>query len=617
MSAPCQAACSPFATVDDLSEPCASLPNIDRWLAVATDLLFNLSGRQFPGTCADVVRPCSRWESDGLVSSAGLAGLGYGFGGYPGGWRNGWGACRCNRSERCGCGSVPEITLGAFPVVAVDRVLIDGSELDPSFYRVDDFRFLVRLPDADGVNRGWPCFPAGTLVTTSTGQKPIEHVRAGEMVLTHMNRWRRVLRSGKTGDSETVLVKGQGGAIRCTPDHRFYAAEVAQRGRKLGAPEWVEAKDLVGHAWAIPASAEALPVVLPRGWAMDGLSHDFWWFVGRWVGDGWTSPLPPSGTRGSGSNRVELCCGLHEADELEERLRGMGWKWLRREQRTGTRFSFVDGPLRAWLRGQFGVGASNKTLPSWLLSAPAAIRTEFLNGYLSADGWQTDDAVSVHLTSRPLAVGLKLLAASLGFAPSFYESRPPGIGTIEGRTVATKQTYRVDWKLNPRKAQHWQDGENVWGRVRSVTLDERVVPVFDLEVEEDHSFVAEGLVVHNCCQRVDLASTEPQTWEVQFRYGAMPDNAGVMACAAWACELAKAAAGDDCSLPERARTVASQNVTIDVSRPSDFMVNGDTGVRLVNIWLSSVNPSKLRARARVVDPGTHRRVRRITSPPGG
>lgn len=276
MSAPCQAACSPFATVDDLSEPCASLPNIDRWLAVATDLLFNLSGRQFPGTCADVVRPCSRWESDGLVSSAGLAGLGYGFGGYPGGWRNGWGACRCNRSERCGCGSVPEITLGAFPVVAVDRVLIDGSELDPSFYRVDDFRFLVRLPDADGVNRGWPC-----------------------------------------------------------------------------------------------------------------------------------------------------------------------------------------------------------------------------------------------------------------------------------------------------------------------------------------------------CQRVDLASTEPQTWEVQFRYGAMPDNAGVMACAAWACELAKAAAGDDCSLPERARTVASQNVTIDVSRPSDFMVNGDTGVRLVNIWLSSVNPSKLRARARVVDPGTHRRVRRITSPPGG
>src|SRR6516162_10071002 len=50
------------------------------------------------------------------------------------------------------------------------------------------------LGHIDLVVFGSPCFPAGTLVLTSVGYRPIEAIRAGDLVLTHEGRWRRVLR---------------------------------------------------------------------------------------------------------------------------------------------------------------------------------------------------------------------------------------------------------------------------------------------------------------------------------------------------------------------------------------------------------------------------------------
>lgn len=91
------------------------------------------------------------------------------------------GFCSCNQSVKCGCSYLSEVTLGSFPVVRIDQVRLDGEVLDPTEYRVDDFMYLVRLPDADGNRRGWPCcqrveFPASLddtfEVTYTYGSEP-------------------------------------------------------------------------------------------------------------------------------------------------------------------------------------------------------------------------------------------------------------------------------------------------------------------------------------------------------------------------------------------------------------------------------------------------------------
>lgn len=152
MSAPCQSACSSWATSDDVCSPCDdySFPAgvLDDMLAVASDLLFEWSGRRFPGSCADTVRPCTRATATGTPHF---------WGDQDGTTDRGLVVCGCQRGRRCGCTTLDEITLGGYPVTSITEVKIDGAVLDPARYRVDDFRWLVRLPDADGTNPGWPC----------------------------------------------------------------------------------------------------------------------------------------------------------------------------------------------------------------------------------------------------------------------------------------------------------------------------------------------------------------------------------------------------------------------------------------------------------------------------
>ena len=46
---------------------------------------------------------------------------------------------------------------------------------------------------SDIIIGGIPCFKSGTLITTDNGLKPIEDIKSGDMVLTHKNRFRRVV----------------------------------------------------------------------------------------------------------------------------------------------------------------------------------------------------------------------------------------------------------------------------------------------------------------------------------------------------------------------------------------------------------------------------------------
>lgn len=133
MTYPCQSACTPWADITDvdLCAPCNNydfdLTILDEALSVATDLLFELSGRRFPGSCSETIRPCPSFVS-----------------------------CGCDDWRSCGC-NIPRITLGEVPVTDVTEVILDGVTLtDGVDYRVDDWRYLVRLRDADGRSPGWP-----------------------------------------------------------------------------------------------------------------------------------------------------------------------------------------------------------------------------------------------------------------------------------------------------------------------------------------------------------------------------------------------------------------------------------------------------------------------------
>jgi hypothetical protein len=87
--------------------------------------------------------------------------------GIVGGW--GWtGEC----GDSCGCGSESYVRLAGYPVQRIIEVKIGGEILDPSEYRLDERRNLIRLADTSTTpptDRLWPVCQDLTLDDTEPG----------------------------------------------------------------------------------------------------------------------------------------------------------------------------------------------------------------------------------------------------------------------------------------------------------------------------------------------------------------------------------------------------------------------------------------------------------------
>ena len=101
---------------------------------------------------------------------------------------------------------------------------------------------------------GSPCFPAGTLVETEEGARPIEEVRVGDMVRTHLGRYQRVTAVGGYYADDVLELRIMGAPrFQVTPNHPFYVREEKKRRNpftskrwksRFSDPKWVKAGDL-------------------------------------------------------------------------------------------------------------------------------------------------------------------------------------------------------------------------------------------------------------------------------------------------------------------------------------------------------------------------------------
>lgn len=359
------------------------------------------------------------------------------------------------------------------------------------------------------------CFPAGTLVLTQEGYRPIEDLQVGDLVLTHKLRWRKVTAT-MTSRRRLVTIKGHGHpGIKASPEHPFYLRErsdswdnVKRRySRVLGEPQWVKAGAISGNSyWGTPASfpessVPPVPVIDGRG---TSITPQLMWLAGRYVADGWTRVE-------EGRCDLVISCGPQKLEEFQNLIKT--WKpsgvrsgsdemaWQHRKTETVDQFTTSHQGLVSWLRMHFGHLAPNKTIPGWLLGASQADRQSFLNGYLSGDGCVVDHkgaVVMASTVSKSLAFGLKALSESLGNNATVFTSE--NSHTILGRAVNAKDTWKVRWRATPSSA-HAQteirDGIR-WAPIKSLTEEDGLHDLHNISVDEDETYVVEGIIVHNC-----------------------------------------------------------------------------------------------------------------------
>lgn len=373
------------------------------------------------------------------------------------------------------------------------------------------------LPDFDLFTYSFPCFTESALVLTSQGYKSIKDIEVGDYVLTHDNTYKKVLNKFENGLKETFIIEGMSiDEIVTTENHKFYVRkryrkwnnDLRRDVRLFEKPEWIEAKDLTrDHYLGMAINQESkipnwegltftwdtnIPQIGMRSRESNVIkpllkNKSFWWLIGRYVADGWIRQ--PDG--------IVIAVGKHKLKEFEEKLNNI-MNYTIVEERTAYKVHFGFKEIGEFVK-PIGHGASNKRIPDFIIDLPVNLLKEFINGYISGDGYKNKNYYKLSTTSRELIYGLGQCIAKAYKRPyAIYKTIRPKKAVIEGRTVNQKDTYELIFKPEKGKQDKafYEDGF-IWYPFNKSYKGEKEL-VYDIEVEDNHSFTVQNTIVHNC-----------------------------------------------------------------------------------------------------------------------
>ena len=377
---------------------------------------------------------------------------------------------------------------------------------------------IDKLPkDIDLITHGSPCFTGDTLVLTKDGYKEIKDVKIGDEVLGHNNTYNRVVNFFDNGKKEIYKLKASSfDEIKTTENHRFYVREmnkIYDKNEKkyvktFSNPIWKECKNLTKNDYlGIPVNTNS---VLPQWNGIERIKNNkpyvinnlnmedenLWYLCGRYVADGW---LRNRKERNNSLSTVVICCGKSKIDKFLSKI-GNNFPYVLTEDRSTYRLTFSNIELAHFLN-QFCRGAINKKIPSFMFDMPIKYIKKFLEGYFDGDGYyninkQIQCCSSI---SKQLIYGLaRLIEKSYHRMCCVYKQIQSKTKIIENRIVNQNDYYYLRFRLNPKNTSYFFENDYLWIPVKSVENTGKLEEVYDIEVETDHSFTANGVIVHNC-----------------------------------------------------------------------------------------------------------------------
>ncbi|MBK9715230.1 MAG: Hint domain-containing protein [Kouleothrix sp.] len=361
------------------------------------------------------------------------------------------------------------------------------------------------------------CFAAGTMIETIQGPTPIEEITEGTLVLTHEGRYRPVTETMKRAGQLYRVKIDKLPAMYVTGEHPFLTTagwvEVQNLKSKehfvrIGTSETTPEQVVMsfdGHVedgWVYERLTGASPRSQRRYAQRDAISRqvspirdqvvvdeDIAWMLGLYLAEGsisagydirFTLSWDEEDHAARLASVVESKLGIPARvirQVQPEGRRGDGWTSVRIHSKQ----------LAVWLLEHFGVGFDQKRLPSWVYKLSSTIRTALLQGAADGDGTPINASQTrITMSNEVLIRQLFSLTYGLGYFPTLRPEKMPALGTVQPWTLAYGPTYNVGMV---------QDGAY---RVLEVTALHEDAVVYNFEVEEDHTYVANQVIVHNC-----------------------------------------------------------------------------------------------------------------------
>ena len=379
------------------------------------------------------------------------------------------------------------------------------------------------VPDFDLFTMSSPCFVEGTLVLTKNGYKPIEDITLSDEVLTHTNTFHKVIKPMRRR-YESVFYNLSSpifNDLTCTEEHPLYVRRMWRKGhesrRTFDEPQWLSPKQMmadlvsgckpatrryyIGYAINKESRLPQWDGSIDNRWGHHNeVNHlsplftnpSFWYIMGRYVGDGWKRDSEYG-------KSIIICCGGRNEGRLIEAFSEVGWHFRAVEERTVRKYIICMNELFAFVE-RYGYYAYGKHIDGETLNLPKDLLKGFIEGVIDSDGCFINGIYKITSVSKELVYGLGQCVAKVYNRPfSIYKTLRPEKTMIEGRLVNQRDSWNINWKIGPDKQDKafYEDGY-IWAPINKIEWANKRCEVYNMEVDSDNSYTANGAIAHNC-----------------------------------------------------------------------------------------------------------------------
>lgn len=388
----------------------------------------------------------------------------------------------------------------------------------PLGYDVKDARNVI-VQNAVLGNFEW-CFRAETLIETQQGAKTICDIQVGDIVKTHLGRYRPVLQTLKRHYPQRnplLWIRTAHSTIKCTPEHPFYV-------ERAGIRAFIQAQDLcltdqllypsmrtpkdsipfhiryssVGHnGQARRHGSQKYAIELGDVEVTEDLARFFGLYAAEGCGGGCGITFTFNNNETAYIDHVVKVC-----KEVFGRTPNIRKRWA-------TNVTLNIKPLHRLFTQWFGSKAHLKKVPPFVFEWGLKNRLAFLHGYLEGDGCiPKGGGNTFNSASRELVEDVCRLAETCGLEGSTIWPTKPVSSVYQGQSILGKGAYTAriktrSWgKLLDLREAH---SDNSTFHIPIMAIEEHRVSaslvddyVYNLEVADDNSYIADCAAVHNC-----------------------------------------------------------------------------------------------------------------------
>lgn len=318
------------------------------------------------------------------------------------------------------------------------------------------------------------CFPVGTLILTKNGYREIQDICLKDFLLTHTGKWRQVKNIHTRIYKDTLISFTTAfGAepFTCTKNHPFYVKELTKLSAKN--PSWSTADHITyKHAFCMPINKnQKLPSSLGN--------INLWFLFGYFCTNGWVNE-PGQINILVYHNKwikslIKLIFNIHNTCQFDILFKHNSHKWVHI-------FKSIEN-----------------NIPEWIQDAPKLYVKAFINGFKHLN-------YPYPYAQRNVAYGIQRLYAKIGICCKV---------TLVGKSCCYKLDILdypdlIDDNFMYFPIDSINNSSKIHSEICSSCGGGEYPLVYNFDVERDHSYTVQNIIVHNCNSNIYFNITENQ-----------------------------------------------------------------------------------------------------------